>query len=145
VPPVMFDSSIYIAALRIGHDAALALRRLAKGESIWLSSVVLEELYAGANAKNRHTVERFERDFDQAGRVLAPNLKDWAQAGKVLALLAAKYDFEKIGRGRLTNDALIAMSAARTGITVITANTRDFEKLAEFQQFLWKIDSTIDT
>jgi predicted nucleic acid-binding protein len=61
-----------------------------------------------------------------------------------LALLAAKYDFEKIGRGRLTNDALIAMSAARTGITVITANTRDFEKLAEFRQFLWKIDSTID-
>jgi hypothetical protein len=44
MPPVMFDSSIYIAALRIGHDAALALSGLAKGESIWLSSVVLEEL-----------------------------------------------------------------------------------------------------
>jgi predicted nucleic acid-binding protein len=53
---------------------------------------------------------------------LVPNLKDWAQAGKVLALVAAEYDFEQIGRGRLTNDALIAMSAARTGVTVITAN-----------------------
>ena len=61
-----------------------------------------------------------------------PNLKDWAQAGKVLALLAAKYDFEKIARGRLTNDALIAVSAARTGMTVITANARDFARLAEF-------------
>jgi hypothetical protein len=39
----------------------------------------------------------------------------------VLALLAAKHDFEKIGRGRLTSDALIAMSACRLGITVITA------------------------
>jgi predicted nucleic acid-binding protein len=70
-----------------------------------------------------------------------PNLKDWAQAGKVLALIAAKYDFEQIGRGRLTNDALIAMSAARTGITVITANARDFKKLAEFRRFPWKIEN----
>jgi predicted nucleic acid-binding protein len=73
-----------------------------------------------------------------------PNLKDCVQTGKILALKAAKYDFERIGKGRLTNDALIAMSAARTGITVITANARDFEKLAEFRQFLWKIDTTIN-
>src|SRR5260370_208383 len=104
MPPVMFDSSIYIAALRIRHDAALELRRLAGGEPIWLSSVVLEELYAGASVKNRHIVERFERDFDRAGRFLVPNLKDWAQAGKVLALVAAEYDFGQIGRGRLTKD-----------------------------------------
>ena len=141
MPPVMFDSSIYIAALRIGHDAALELRRLARGEPIWLSSVVLGELCAGANAKSRHIIERLERDFDRASRVLVPNLKDWAQAGRVLALIAAKYDFEQIGRARLTNDALIAMNAARTGITVITANARDFEKLAEFRRFPWKIEN----
>ena len=131
MPPVMFDSSIYIAALRIRHDAALELRRLAGGEPIWLSSVVLEELYAGASVKNRHIVERFERDFDRAGRFLVPNLKDWAQAGKVLALVAAEYDFEQIGRGRLTNHALVALSAARTGVTVVTANARDFQKAGE--------------
>ncbi|SRR6266851_9247376 len=141
MPPVMFDSSIYIAALRIRHDAALELRRLAGGEPIWLSSVVLEELYAGASVKNRHIVERFERDFDRAGRFLVPNLKDWAQAGQVLALVAAEYDFEQIGRGRLTNDALIAMSAARTGVTVITANARDFEKLAKFRRFSWNVEN----
>jgi predicted nucleic acid-binding protein len=62
VPPVMFGSSIYIAALRIRHDAALQLRRLAGGEPIWLSSVVLEQLYTGARVKHRHIVERFERD-----------------------------------------------------------------------------------
>ena len=138
MPPVMFDSSIYIAALRIRHDAALELRRLAGGEPIWLSSVVLEELYAGASVKNRRIVERFERDFDRAGRFLVPDLKDWAQAGKVLALVAAEYDFEQIGRGRLTNDAWIAMSAARTEVTVIAANARDFEKLAKFRRFSWK-------
>lgn len=33
------------------------------------------------------------------------------QSGRVLARLAAKYDYKQIGQGRLTNDALIAMSA----------------------------------
>ena len=56
----------------------------------------------------RHAVERLERDFHRAKRILVPNLSDWTQTGKVLARLAAKYDYEQIGRGRLTNDALIA-------------------------------------
>jgi predicted nucleic acid-binding protein len=57
----------------------------------------------------------------------------------VLARLADKYDYEQIGKGRLTNDALIAMSAGRLGITVITANRRDFNRLAEFRPFLWQV------
>lgn len=140
--PALFDSSIYISALRQGDNAALALRRLASDQPLWLSSVVLEELYAGAEDRGRHIVERLERDFDKARRVLVPNLSDWTQAGKVLARLAAKYDYEQIGQGRLTNDALIAMSAARTGITVITANRRDFSRLAEFRSFQWRVTTT---
>ena len=108
---------------------------------MWLSSVVLEELYAGVSTRDRRVVERFERDFDRASRVLVPNRSDWTQTGKVLALLYAKYDFEEIARGRLTNDALIAMSAGRTGMTVITANARDFARLAEFRPFQWKLGS----
>ncbi len=139
--PVLFDSSIYISALRTGEDAALTLRRLAADAPVWLSSVVLEELYAGASAPARHIVERLERDFDRAKRVLVPNLSDWTQTGRVLAQLAAKYDYEQIGRGRLTNDALIAMSAGRLGITVITANARDFRKLAQFRSFPWRVNN----
>jgi predicted nucleic acid-binding protein len=105
--PVLFDSSIYITALRTGDEAALSLRRLAVDSPIWLSAVVLEELYAGIAPRGRHVLERFERDFEKARRILVPNLNDWTQAGKVLARLAAKYDYEKIGQGRLTNDALI--------------------------------------
>jgi predicted nucleic acid-binding protein len=41
----------------------------------------------------------------------------------------------------LTNGALIAMSAGRLGITVITANARDFGKLAEFRPFQWRIEN----
>ena len=138
--PVLFDTSIYITALRVGLEAALGLRRIAAGGPVWLSSVVLEELYAGASTRSRHAVERLERDFQRARRILVPNLTDWTHTGKVLALLAAKYDYEQIGKGRLTNDSLIAMSAGRLGITVITANARDFAKLAEFRPFQWRVE-----
>jgi predicted nucleic acid-binding protein len=139
VQPALFDSSIYISALRRGDDSVLALRRIAADAPLWLSAVVLEELYAGANERARHVLERLERDFDRAKRVLVPNLNDWTQAGQVLALLAAKYDYEHIGQGRLTNDALIATSARRLGIRVITANARDFERLAELRSFQWEV------
>jgi predicted nucleic acid-binding protein len=135
----LFDSSIYISALRTGDEAALSLRRLAADSPIWLSAVVLEEPYAGIAPRGRQVLERFGRDFEKARRILVPNLNDWTETGKILARLAAKYDCEKIEQGRLTNDALIAMSAARLGITVITANARDFMRLAEFRLFQWRV------
>jgi len=137
--PVLFDTSIYISALRKGDEATLALRSVAMHSPVWLSAVVLEELYAGAHKSGIHVIERLQRDFESARRLLVPNLRDWTQTGRILARLAAKYDYEHVGRGRLTNDALIASSAARFGITVITVNARDFGKLAEFSAFHWQL------
>ena len=137
--PALFDTSIYVAALRRGDDGVLAVRRLDSGSLVWLSAVVLEELYAGAGDRGRQIVQRLERDFDRAKRLLVPNLSDWAETGRVLARLAAKYDYEQIGQGRLTNDTLIAMSAGRLGITVITTNERDFRRIAEFRGFQWQV------
>jgi predicted nucleic acid-binding protein len=139
MPSALFDSSIYISGMRQGDDAVLALRRFSVDTPLWLSAVVLEELYAGASDRVRQVVERLERDFDRAKRVLVPNLNDWTQAGRVLARVAAKYQYENIGLGRLTNDALIAMSAARMGVRVITANEQDFSRLAEFRAFQWEV------
>jgi predicted nucleic acid-binding protein len=135
----LFDSSIYISGIRTGDDAVLAQRRLLPDTLLWLSSVVLEELYAGALGRGRDSVGRLEHDFERAGRILVPNLGDWTQTGRVLASVGSKYGHEKIGRGRLTNDALIAMSAARIGARVITVNERDFRKLAEFRSFKWEV------
>jgi predicted nucleic acid-binding protein len=125
--------------MRKGDEAVPELRRLANDSPLWLSAVVLEELYAGAMERDRQRIERMESEFESIQRILVPNLSDWTEAGRVLARLAAQYHYEKIGRGRLTNDALIAMSAARVGITVVTANERDFRRLAEFHAFQWEI------
>jgi len=139
MPSALFDSSIYISGMRRGDDAVLSLRRFSLDAPLWLSAVVLEELYAGASDRVRQVVERLERDFDGVKRILVPNLGDWTQAGRVLARVAAKYHYENIGLGRLTNDALIAMSAARMGVKVITANEQDFSRLAEFRAFQWEV------
>ena len=135
---VLLDSSVYIAGLR-GTDSVSRLERITAGTVLWLSAVVLEELYAGAGIRDRGHVEQLEHRFAQAGKMLVPNLSDWIEAGKVLARLALRYDYEKIGRSRLTNDALIAMSASRMGIHVITANERDFHRLGEFRPLKWQV------
>jgi predicted nucleic acid-binding protein len=141
MPASLFDTSIYVASSRRGEAATFGVRADDSESEVWLSSVVLEELYAGASDRNRNAVERLESDFDRIGRILVPTLDDWAQAGRVLARLAARYDYEAIGRGRLTNDALIATSAGRRGIVIITTNARDFRKLAEFHPFQWQLET----
>ena len=137
--PVLFDASIYISGLRAGGGLSLLLQRWARETPLWLSAVVLEELYAGAKPGDRRVVEKLERDFWKAGRILIPNLSDWSNAGRVLARIGQKYGYERIGRARLTNDTLIAVSAARTGVQVLTANRRDFARLAEFCAVEWQM------
>ncbi len=83
-------------------------------------------------------MSKLEDDFIGLGRILVPELSDWIKAGKILARIGHKYGYELVGRARLTNDALIAVSAARTGTKVITANRRDFELLAEFCPLQWQ-------
>jgi predicted nucleic acid-binding protein len=135
--PVLFDSSVYITALRRG-DAELLQGRWLGDSPVWLSSVVIEELYAGAKPGDLRILARLERDLSGANRTLTPNFKDWKRTGKVLARIGQKYGYEQIGRARLVNDALIAVSAARIGVTLITANQRDFAKLAEFCPLQWQ-------
>jgi len=135
---VLFDSSVYIAVLRANDEPIAKLRAAAHDAVVWMSSVVLAELYAGAVGPDVGRVERLEFHYRRCGRTLVPNLSDWSQTGGVLAQLGSKYGYEHIGKGRLTNDALIAVSAGRMGITVVTVNERDFRRLAEFRPFQWR-------
>lgn len=135
---VLFDTSVYITALRRGDLAIVTRRSFGPDTPIWLSAVVLEELYAGAQTQDYGVLEDLQEDFQRVGRLVVPNLDDWTETGRLLSKLAREYGYEQIGRGRLTNDALMAMSAARLGLTLLTANQRDFARLAEFRPFQWK-------
>lgn len=105
---------------------------------VWLSAVVLEELHAGArDARLVKLLRRWERDFERVNRLVVPLQSDWVAAGRVLARIGEKHGYEAIGQARMTNDALIAMTAARNGFTVLTRNAADFGKIAEFRPFQW--------
>ncbi len=135
----LFDTSLYVAATRRGDDGVRLLQRLSAGARLWLSAVVLEELYAGAGERSKARVKELEQNFAGANRIVVPTLEDWIRTGEVLSRLALRYGYEQIGRGRLTNDALIAMSAAGRGIRIITANEKDFGRLAEFRPLEWEV------
>jgi predicted nucleic acid-binding protein len=77
----LLDSSVYISAMRRNDAQVLALRRSSVDAPLWLSAVVLEELYAGASGRVQRSLERMERDFDRMKRILIPNLGDWTETG----------------------------------------------------------------
>jgi len=83
----------------------------------------------------RKFVAKLERDLRSAGRLLVPQHNDWQFTGHVLRQIGIKHGFELVGKSRLTNDCLIAMTARRLGLTVITKNFKDFELISEFRKF----------
>jgi predicted nucleic acid-binding protein len=144
VAGILFDTSMYITALRQGDTSILDVRRAHRASDgssypLWLSAVVLSELLVGASEKRaRQQLLETEKEFIKLDRLLVPAQRDWSLAGQVLAQVGAKHGYEQVGRARLTNDALIAMSAARRGFIVVTRNADDFKKIAEFRPFQWE-------
>lgn len=136
---VIYDTSVYIDAMRRGDTTVLQTRNVIYASPLWLSAVVLEELYAGAtNAPLRKLLEKTERDFAKANRLLTPTQSDWTRTGHLLAKFGTKYGFDQIGRARMTNDVLIALSAARLGLLLVTRNPRDFARIQEFCTIKWQ-------
>jgi predicted nucleic acid-binding protein len=82
VAGILFDTSVYISASRRGDESIFGLRRAARvGEQqtrpLWLSVVVLEELYVGAvDTRTRKELMRMERDFVKVGRLLVPDRRE---------------------------------------------------------------------
>jgi predicted nucleic acid-binding protein len=137
--PVLFDTSMYLRSLRSGPEAMIPLEKSVRGRPLWLSSVVLRDLYAGVNLADKKIVEDLEREFGRAGRILAPTLADWSEAGRLLVKVRQKYGYEKQGLGRLNANALIAASASAVGVAVLTATPEDFNRLAEFCPLRWQV------
>jgi predicted nucleic acid-binding protein len=137
LPGILYDTSVYVAALRQGNATIFTQRRDEKSP-LWLSAVVLEELYVGSqNRALKKLLAKFEKDFEKVNRLLVPIQTDWTICGQVLSCIGQKYGFDEVKKSRMTNDCLIAMTVARIGLTVITKNADDFRKINEFRPFNW--------
>lgn len=100
-------------------------RALADGGVVCVSSVVLHELWYGVakSARRDDNTERVQTFLAGTLEVLPFDDADARAAGEVRAAL------ERGGQPIGAYDALIAGQAIRRGLTLVTANTREFDRV----------------
>lgn len=131
----LLDTNACIALLN-GQPSSVA-QRLSQCPhgSVWLCSVVKAELLYGARHSQRvaTNMERLARFF-AAFESLPFDDAAAEHAGAIRAELAA------IGRPVGPNDLLIAATARARDLTLVTANTREFQRVVGLRVQDWAVD-----
>jgi predicted nucleic acid-binding protein len=133
----LIDSDIYIDFLQSGRFYAEIARLYAeRTPEIYFSSVVIEELLAGAvSPDERKNVELLYTSFERAKRVIAPSPTNWRDTGNLLARIFREQPSSRAKLPHLVADCLIALSARTIGAIVHTRNRSDFELIRRFRHF----------
>ena len=110
--------------------------------SFLLSSIVLTELSAGAaDGTERKVYETLFRAYQKEQRLMVPNYEDWLLTSKILFLLTHSRrrlhhgNLKRLPPGasqRLALDVLIAVSARRAKVQVVTDNWTDFKAIQRY-------------
>lgn len=124
----LIDSDLYIDLIRTGsYLAEIDLLYLRETPNIYFSSVVAEELLAGARSSSMiKIVSSLVRPFEKVSRILTPSHKDWKTAGTTLAKILTIHPWSKEKLPSLANDCLLAASARSNGAFLHTKNRVDF-------------------
>jgi predicted nucleic acid-binding protein len=129
------DTNVFIGAMR-NADEAVRLKEfhVQHVATEYLSAIVAMELRAGARTPTAATtLQRALLDpFETRGRVFAPSYAAFLNAGRVLATLR---DYS----ASLRSDALIAASCRELGITLVTRNARDFDRIRKVMPFQFTV------
>ncbi len=132
---ILLDTSAVIGLI---HSVSLQTRRhyadaIARGEAIGVSSVVVFELrYGVAKSRlRRRNASVLDRFLSGGPTVIPFDADDAATAGDIRATL------ERAGTPIGHYALLIAGQALRHGATVVTANVREFERVAGLRVEDW--------
>jgi predicted nucleic acid-binding protein len=69
--------------------------------------------------------------FDRRGRVFTPTRQVWHDSGDLLAELAEREGLEVARFSKaFGNDVLLALSCREAGVTLVTDNAADFERIS---------------
>lgn len=105
-----------------------------------LSSIVVEELYAGAlDPKAIALIESYVGALERAGRIIAPNFQDWKEAGRLIARATRKEPGRKSKVQQMLNDILLALCARRIGADLFTFNREDFQMIRRYRPFSLRV------
>jgi len=102
----------------------------------YLSAIVSMELRAGAHTREAiHAYSEIRNLFRRVDRIVVPSVKDYEQAGEIIAGLQSVkgYDIKKCAS--ITNDCLLAVSARSMGALLYTQNRKDFEAIHDIFDF----------
>lgn len=133
---VVFDTNVYVAALREGIHGPAFARIRERAPRTFLASVVSAELRAGATDQTgRLAVLELVDQFDRLGRVVTLDARSWNLAGDVMGEMRRREPGLRARIASLWNDALIALSARQIGASIVTDNVRDFELLRRAVRF----------
>ncbi len=106
---------------------------------LFMSSIVALELFAGCRtARQEKALANFLKPFEKADRVVTPDHACFREAGRVLAGLW-RDGMGTAHRRQIVNDVLIAVTAGRTGVVVVTANAGDFVVIEKHTPVRWML------
>ena len=126
--PEIPDTSALIQAIRRPERWSMIFRSMQTGQ-VWLSSVVLAELYVGTRSPDdRVLLDRLAVAARRMNRLVTPDESDWIRAGRLISRRVRLHGALR-PRDHLA-DVLILISAARLRGVVLTANLRHFEAWA---------------
>ena len=122
----LFDTSILIPMVR-GEAYEELFRRALRSGRARMSSVVMQELYAGTHSPgDKKDLDAINRAFVSRGYVVTPVHDDWILAG----LLLARYQrLQGVVEPRdHINDILIVLDASKLGADLVTENASDMKR-----------------
>jgi predicted nucleic acid-binding protein len=136
-PKLLYDTTVYIDILqnRFPKEGDLMLR----AADAWHSPVTEAELAAACglldpdHSQTRKIIEEIAALIDRrtVQRTVMPDQNVWREAGILSGILARLQGYEKGQRRRTLNDALLYVSARRSGCTILTRNVSDFDFLQQ--------------
>lgn len=128
--PILLDTGVYIQTLK-GQLCPLMTRLLSVNKTIYHSSVAISEVIVGAAAldpthpntpKNREVMLSAINIIPET-RILTPSNDDWMMA----AAIAGRVGLQRKNYKAVLADALIYVQAAANGLTLVSANSNDFD------------------
>ena len=141
----VLDTNIYIQALRDAERLRCLKRFLLRnGTSVHLASIVAMELRAGARTRAQQSaVEGLFEPYVSRGLVVTPTFEAFVHAGRVVAETSAKVGDYATSPQRLANDALLAASCRESGVSLITANVKDFAAIKRYMRDFEFLDERV--
>ena len=123
---VLPDTSVWVSLIRRGTKEE-AIRRGLRGRALYLSSVVVHELYRGCRTEEDwRDIDFIRQSFDAAKRIVAPTFQSWYEAANILGRYSRVHGSVNWNDHLL--DILILLCAVQLRARVLTLNVADFNR-----------------